>query len=303
MKIAVICEKESPYIVEALLKALHRYNSDSTVHVFSNSDCFLSLDNDEKKLFLGNFSDEHFDFFIPWNRLSEGTGFYFEILKHLEQKNRALLNNSMTFLNCKNRYHILQKLSLINDIKIPKSLLINDKSKLKKTIGQLSEYPVVLKTLTPINKGLDSVFITELKQAELFLDLNYMFSHILKRDKSIVIQEYLEKKADQTFHCLILGGQVIFSYGLNQYLFNSMGYAPLKTNPFKNIQLEEKEEKEILNIASLFNLNFGLISFFDTENDRYYYNINPLPDIEKMELDYDTPIIARLINSICSTCR
>lgn len=295
MKIGLLTNKEDSYFCRQFAKELSEFDSKAILQIIKPSKCALELENSKPQLLYDNQTLKEIDYYIP-RILPRSMSFDFEIIKHIEHTGQRLINNTKTFEHSKNRFSAMQHLKRLEDIKVPKSLLIKNRKQLKNTLDENFELPVMLKTLSARPRGLDSIYIDNLKNAELFLDINFMFESFFKRDQGIIIQEYLPQNPNISNHCVIIAGQIEECFSQQKYILGDKNFDP-RHKEFKRLELSENDKNQMIKIAKTFNMDFGLISYIETQESKYFYNVNPVFDPEKYEKDYGLNIISRLIRS------
>jgi len=298
MKIGILTKSENNYLVKRLKElASTTYQNQIEIIVLDPSKFCLTIETEKSVFFYKDQILDALDYIIPLLKPDCGE-FNYNILKHFEHTKTRIINNTDTLLKCKNRFCILQNLKGIKGIKIPKTTIVQHSYDFKEGLKYTGNLPVLLKTSIPKNNVLDCVFLNDLSKADMFIDINFMFNKLINKDQSILIQEYIHNSEGKAYNYFILNSEIIAGYISQDYLLGNDNFEVLSRNNNEIMTSDAEYSDLVLKVAKEFGLNFGTISFLKSNNQAIFFDVNPLPDIEKIETDYKIDVSARLLRNL-----
>ncbi len=282
-----MCNKKKKIIaIVALNKNFYFYqrfieenNNKKYKIIFINPEkCFLEIKNNKIIIIYKKKIIKKIDILISRLASNKKNHIYNNILKKLDKISKIKINKYKAIKLANNKLSTLIKLSKYKKILIPKTYYINFNYKniifiIKKKI---KKFPILLKSLNNC-KGQGIYLIKNLKEIK-------KIKYILKKEKKIIIQEYILQKYIHDIRCLILNNKIIS-------IIERVGSpGEYRSNIFqggtpKKIKISKKEKNIFLKIHKIIKLNFSGIDAIRCKKTKklFFIEVNSTPGIKSIE--------------------
>lgn len=298
MKIAILSGKKNTYFNKKFCDGItDLYGSNIRTEIINPMDCVVVMDDNNPKLYVKGKELNKIDIVIP--RIdADCLDYGVCIIKYFEKLGIPVINGSQVFVKCRNKFEMLQNLSMLKNIKIPKTLLVKDNRGLDQVIDLIGGLPAIIKTTRLGKNNLGAVLISKSDYADAFLDLEFLFSGFIRCDQNIIVQEFIRGAIGRSFNYLVMGNKITNAFVSKRTLANNITFDALRNNIRSQIEITEEVREFVLNIADDFGLEFGMISMIDVNQGRFVFKVNPLINIEEIENNYDVDIMSKFLRYV-----
>lgn len=271
MKIAILSRKASLHSTKRLVEAAKFRGHD--VSVVNHSKCYVVMERDNPRVFVGDHSLDDIDAIIP--RIGASVTFYGSaIIRQFEMQKVFTPVSSLALIRSRDKLRSLQILSKAG-VGIPKTAFANYPSDIDYLIKQVGGTPLIIKLLEG-TQGLGVVLADNETAAKSVLEAFYNLN------ANILVQEFVKEANGSDIRAFVVGGKVVGA-------MKRQG----KTGEFRSnlhrggvgtvIELTPEEQEVAIQAAKSLGLGIAGVDMLPSTRGPLVIEVNSSPGLEGIE--------------------
>lgn len=286
MKIVILSRNIKLYSTSRLVEAAQARGHE--VEVIDHTKCYMSIEHDEPKIFIGDREIRDIDAIIP--RIGAGVTFYgSSIIRQFEMQKVFSTTTSLALLRSRDKLRSLQILSKAN-VGIPKTAFAKKYSDIKNLLSSVGGTPVVIKLLQS-TQGKGVVLAETQKAATSVLEAFFGL------EANIILQEFIKEAKAEDIRALIVDGKVIGAMKRKGKAddFRSNLHKGGVAEPYT---LKRKEASVAIKAANAMGLKIAGVDLLLSNRGPLVLEVNSSPGLDGIEKSTGKDIAGKIIEYV-----